>query len=159
MKRKLFLVILSILIIVLAGCSKQPEKTVDSKILDKIEIKVLSVSKLPEGNGYSLKLINSSPYLIKQNSVYISYPIKNGNGLSLNKCKVEANGNKLDIKPKEEVILNVLMNNENFQDNKMLDTENPDIQIEGYINEVKEINHFEKSGSFEYFDSEFKRKN
>lgn len=158
MKKIIFLLI-SVSVIIFAGCSKQTEKAVDSKLMDKIQIKVTNVSKQPAGNAYSMKLINNSPYLIKQNSVYLSYPIKQGTGSSFNKCKVEAIGNKTDIKPGEEVSLGVFMNSENYKDNKMLDAENPDIQFEGYINEVKEANHFQIVGGFEYFDSEYKRKN
>lgn len=146
-----FFIVISIIIII-SGCSKQTEKAIDSNVLDKIQIKVLNISKLNTGNGYSLKLINSSPYLIKQNSVYISYPIKSDTGSAWNKCKVEATGNKLNIKPNEEVLLNVFIQKEVYDSNKYLDIDNPQIEFICYINDVSEMNRFNKMGSFELFD-------
>jgi hypothetical protein len=73
----------------------------------KVHIKLISNQDLPEGKAFGLKLINGSKFTIKQNSVYVSFPIKTQNGSRSNKFKVEADGNRLDIKPGEEVILNV----------------------------------------------------
>ncbi|MDD3024450.1 MAG: hypothetical protein PHE26_11195 [Syntrophomonadaceae bacterium] len=65
------------------------------------------------------------------------------NGSRSNPCKVEATGNKLDIRPNEEVILNVFMPSENFKNNHLIDSQHPSLMIRGYLNEVKETNHFD----------------
>jgi len=69
-----------------------------------------------------------------------------GNASISNQCKVEATGNKLDIEPNEEVILNVFMPIENFKNSNLIDSQHPSLMIRGYLNEVKETNHFDKSG-------------
>ncbi|MDR3601758.1 MAG: hypothetical protein P4L49_14955 [Desulfosporosinus sp.] len=129
---------------VIIGCSKistnlQPED------MDKIKLEVVSKSELPEGISYAIKLKNGSSFLIKQNSVYISYPVRNGNsGYISNKAKVEAVGNKLDIRPGEEITLSAFIPNV-FESNKV-DQSRLQYEIKGYINEVKDSSHFEQSG-------------
>jgi hypothetical protein len=151
LKRLVLLVYIIVSIVGAVGCSNIKEaNTID--ISEKIKITLANTSKLPEGTGYSLKLKNNSPYMIKQNVVYVSYPIKSGNGVRSNKCKVEAIGNKLDIKPNEEVMLSVFMPIEHYKDNPYLDTENPQLEIIGYINKVTEENRFQRIGDISFFN-------
>jgi len=119
-------------------------KDIDQQI-DRITVMIIDTKQFPNGTDYSLKLNNASQYLIKQNAVYLSYPILMDNGSNSNQCKVEATGNKLDIRPNEEVMLNVFMPIENFKNNNLIDTQHPSLMIRGYLNEVKETNHFDKS--------------
>lgn len=65
-------------------------------------------------------------------------------GFRHNDFKIEAKGNKLDIKPNEKVILNVFVTKE-FIDMTSLEIDRPNLEINGYINEVKAGNHFGKS--------------
>lgn len=49
---------------------------------------------------YTIKLSNDSDFVIRQNNVYVSFPIKTGEmGFKENEYKVEADGNKLNIQP------------------------------------------------------------
>lgn len=64
----------------------------------------------------------------------------------MNKCKVEATGNRLNISPNECVMLNVFIPKDNYENNNLIDSNRPQYEIKGYINEVSDINHFEKSG-------------
>ncbi|WP_406764751.1 hypothetical protein [Candidatus Clostridium radicumherbarum] len=66
----------------------------------------------------------------------------------MNKCKVEATGNKIDIKPNEEVTLNVFIPGENYENNNKIDSNRPQYEIEGYLNEVSKLTHFGQSGDF-----------
>jgi hypothetical protein len=139
------LVILSIsLFIINIGCSKiTTNQRADE--MDKIKLEVISKSQLPDGIGYAIKLTNGSPFLIKQNTVYISYPVRDGqNGYISNKAKVEAAGNKLDIGPGEEITLNAFI--PNVFDGTKVDQDRLQYEIKGYINEIQDSNHFEKSG-------------
>ena len=91
--------------------TKEVSKVDFSKESSFVEIRIINTQIMPSsGTAYTLALKNTSHYLIKQNSVYLSYPIKQGEsgGGMMNKCKVEATGNKIDIKPNEEVTLNVV---------------------------------------------------
>ena len=117
-----------------------------SEDLDKIKLEVVSKTALPEGIGYSIKLKNGSAYVIKQNSVYVSFPVRNGNnGYSSNKAKVEAEGNKLDIRPGEEVTLNAFIPLDAFDRDKV-DQHRLQYEIKGYINQVKDTNHYQQVG-------------
>lgn len=83
---------------------------------ENIDISITNTSRMPtSGTGYVIKIKNVSPYLIKQNSVYISYPIKHGSSQTMNNCKIEATGNKINIKPNEVVILNAFIPCENYE--------------------------------------------
>jgi hypothetical protein len=126
------------------GCSRISTNQLPEE-MDKIKLEFVSESELPEGSGYVIKLKNDSSLLIKQNNVYISYPVRNGNsGVIQNKTKVEAVGNKLDIHPGEEIILNAFIPDA-FASDKV-DKHRLQYEIKGYINEVKDSNHFERSG-------------
>ena len=114
--------------------------------MDKIKVEVVSRSELPDGTAYSIKLSNGSPFLIKQNNVYISYPFRTGNnGTSLNKAKIEAEGNKIDIRSGDEVILNAFIPVGIFDSNKV-DLSILQYEIKGFIEEVKDINKFARLG-------------
>lgn len=114
----------------------------------QISIKIANTQRMQSGTGYSIVMKNASPYLIKQNSVYISYPIKHGNGQTMNKCKVEATGNKIDIKPDEEVTLSVFIPCEDYENNNNIDSSRPQYEIERYVNEISNLTHFGQSGGF-----------
>jgi hypothetical protein len=131
-----------------SGCSKTQ---VTSNELDKIQIKLISTSIMPDGTAYALKLVNNSAYVIKQNNVYLSYPIKIDHGSTSNHCKVEAQNNKINIKPKQQVLLNIFMQKCDYQGNDQLMSENPEIEFTGYFSQVAELNHFQKSGPLAYF--------
>lgn len=126
------------------GCSRITANQLPEE-MDKIKLEFVSKSELPEGIGYALKLKNGSSFLIKQNTVYISYPVRNGNsGYISNKAKVEAVGNKLDIRPGEEITLNAFI--PDAFDSDKVDQHRLQYEIKGYINEVKDSNHFGQSG-------------
>lgn len=147
--RKRIIILISVitcisLSVISIGCSRissnpQPED------MDKIKLEIVSKSELPEGTSYTIKLKNGSSFLIKQNSVYVSYSVRNGNNrYTSNKAKVEAVGNKLDIRPGEEITLSAFIPNV-FESDKV-DQHRLQYEIKGYINEVKDLSHFEQSG-------------
>lgn len=158
MNRKKFLFLICILIVVglsagggfIVGKNIGVKNETISGIVssDIVSIQMTKKQLMPSGTGYAIIIKNMSKYIIKQNSVYISYPIKHGNSQSMNICKVEATGNKLDIKPNEEVTLNAFIPIENYKDNKNIDSDKPQYEISGYLNEVTLKTHFGQSGGF-----------
>lgn len=156
--KKLMLITLSGALIILSafvgftlgkGTNKKEVSKIDfSKEYSFVEIRIINTQTMPSsGTAYTLALKNTSHYLIKQNSVYLSYPIKQSeSGGMMNKCKVEATGNKIDIKPNEEVTLNVFIPRENYENNNKIDSNRPQYEVEGYINEVSNLTHFGQSG-------------
>ena len=109
-----------------------------------INISITNIQQHSTGIQYSILLKNTSGLLIKQNTIYISYPVVNGNSITMNQYKVETTGNKLDIHPDEEVELTVFMP---YQENQI--TDKVSYEIEGYFEKVENLNHFEQSGSLD----------
>jgi len=133
----------TLFILMITACSV--EKPIEPNEVDKITLEIIDRTELPEGISYIIKLSNKSKHLIKQNNVYFSYPIKIENGSKGNEFKVEAKNNKLDIKPNEEILLNVFTPIEEYKGNNKITITECNLEIQGYIEEVKEINHFGKT--------------
>lgn len=134
---------LAIVIFMLTSCGG--EKPIGPNEVDKITLEIIDRTELPEGISYTIKLANHSKHLIKQNNVYLSYPIKTESGTKGNVFKVEAQNNKLDLKPDEEIMLQAFTPIEEYKDNEKIVTTQCYLEIKGYIEEVKEINHFGKT--------------
>lgn len=119
---------------------------VTSEDIDKIKLEIVEMRPHLVGLSYTIRLSNQSRQVIKQNKVYLSYPIKTESGSKGNEFKIEAKNNKLNIKPGEELILTVFAPKEMYEGNRYIDVDNPTLEIEGYINKVTEPSHFGKSG-------------
>ncbi|SED09211.1 hypothetical protein [Paenibacillus sp. GP183] len=142
---------LIVILILISGCKStdhfQPQD------LDKIKIVLVDKSEQPSGTAYTFKLSNKSNYVIVENELYLSYPITSNNGLQRqgNKLKVEATGNKLNISPGNELMLNFFVPKEDYQGNQNLDPNHPDLEFKGYLGTLTDSNHFYKSGGLDYF--------
>jgi len=153
--RKIRLLLSVVLLgIILSGCSSK----VTHKDIDNIKIEVIRETVLPGGISYALKLKNDSGEIIIQNNVYVSYPITNAEGTQhkSSNWKVEAKGNQLNIKPGQEVVLNVFMEAEYYKYNNLIDVERPNIEVIGYLNKLDVDNQFAMAGSVHIFDENFK---
>jgi len=137
------------LMILMTACDSEIQ--VNSTDIDQIKLELVSHSKLPNGNAYTIKLRNLSKFNIAQNAIFLSYSIKTTNGSRTNDFKILARNNKLNIKPNEEVFVDLFAPIEEFEGNQKLDTDKPNIEIIGYIEEVKEKRRFQKSGPIEFF--------
>jgi hypothetical protein len=140
--KRFYLSISILLVLLMSGCNKGETMKIDD--LDKIKLELVNHSTSPVGNSYAIKLTNGSKHVIKQNVVYLSYSIKLPTGQMGNKFKIEATGNKLDIKPNEVINLNVFAPIQEYENNKNLVIDTPDVQILGYLDEVKAENQFNK---------------
>jgi len=143
MKIKLFFLML-LTFTFLISCSNQ--KATKESYSD-IKLELIKEQKLDKGISYKIKLINNSNAVLKQNNVYVYYPIeKREKVYGNNPYKVEAEGNKLDIKPGEKVTLNVFMPLLGIQDQSNIETKKPVIQLKGYLDEVNNENRFSIGG-------------
>ncbi|MDQ0914581.1 hypothetical protein [Paenibacillus sp. V4I5] len=133
--------LLSLLIIlVLSGCQNDEISVAQ---LDNIKLEIVNKTNQPEGVSYSIKLTNESGHVIKQNNIYLSFPLKTqDNGILGNTFKIEATGNKLNIKDNEELIVNVFALKKGYEGNSNLDLDQPYVEIKGYIDEMKGENMF-----------------
>jgi hypothetical protein len=131
------------------GCNltKMDKQVMPVSVIDKIDLEIVGVKEMPSGILYRIMLTNDSDYTIKQNAVYLSYPIIKEKNTVKNVCKVETTYNRLNIKPGDSIMLKCLVTKENYENNPLLDIQHPNLEIKGYMKEVNEINHFEKSVS------------
>jgi hypothetical protein len=136
----------------ISGCKSTDH--FQSQDLDKINIVLIDKSEQPSGTAYAFKLSNKSNYVIVENELYLSYPITSNNGLQSqgNKLKVEGTGNKLNVAPGNELILNFFVPKEDYQGNQNLDPNHPELEFKGYIGKLTDSNHFDKSGGLDYFN-------
>lgn len=137
--------------IVLSGCKSTTHFQPGD--VDQIKIDLVDRSEQPSGTAYTFKLSNHSNYEVVQNDLYLSYPMISNQGLQRqsNKAKVEATGNKLHIKPGDELMLFFFYPKQDFEGNPNLDPGHPELEFKGYIGTLAEENHFSKSGGFESF--------
>ncbi|WP_258207975.1 hypothetical protein [Paenibacillus radicibacter] len=132
-------------ILILAGCKRD---IVANQIeIDQIKIEIVKSSITPDGKLYTFKLINESKLTIIQNNVYLSYPIKTASGTKVNGFKIELQNNKLNVVPNEVVLLTAFAPKEMYEGNKHINSDHLYIEMNGYINEVKEGLQFSKSES------------
>ncbi|WP_411335138.1 hypothetical protein ACK1LH_21030 (plasmid) [Metabacillus indicus] len=110
--------------------------------IQKINLEISKREVLENEITYWLKLKNNSDFTIKQNNVFVSYPLILNNGSKGNVYKVEAQGNKLDIMPGEEVVLTVSTPFQGIGDKDSISFDTPQIQVEGYLDSVNEKSKF-----------------
>lgn len=140
-------IILIIIMLLVGGYIIQNKAEVSIEDYKKINLELINKQSSKKGLSYNIKLINGSDFVIKQNNIYVSFPIKTGELSSKgNEYKVEANGNKLDIQPGEEVTLNVYMPFQGIGDTSLLEIESPEIQLIGYLDSVNDKNRFSVGG-------------
>ena len=141
----LFLFILLIFLIVISCNNDEEVKPHD---IDNIRLELVEQKEDLNGMIYTLRIENNSNHVIIQNNVYVSFPILIENGTRSNEFKVEAKNNKLNIKPKEEVLLTAFATKEMYEGISKIDITDPNIEINGYVDEVTELNHFHKGGGY-----------
>ncbi|WP_456278919.1 hypothetical protein [Bacillus sp. AK128] len=149
MKTK-FLILYIFITLFIIGCSNDQTRIFTSDDIEKIKIKLVEKQEMEDGISYTINLVNGSDYVIKQNNVYLYYPIKTDTGSKGNEFKVEARGNKLNIEPNEEVTLTIFTPFVGMSNQELL-IEKPTIRINGYIEEVDNSHSFNKVGGFEFF--------
>ena len=120
--------------------------------IDGVTLQLIDETKTEHGILYNLKLTNISPKLLVQNNVFISYPLKGSTGTSQrqNNFKVEANGNKLNIKTGESINLRVFMPKEVYIDNEFILEDAPWFEVKGYLGKVDIRNQFMSGGDLKW---------
>lgn len=117
-----------------------------SNVLTELDNNVkLSFVKIEQGNNevvYAYQITNNTPYLIKQNNVYLSFNIKEEDVIKQNNFKVEGRGNKLNITPKETINLTFSVPKKIFDTSKSMLSEKPTLEMKLYLNEVEQNKFF-----------------
>jgi DnaJ-class molecular chaperone len=142
LKIKYFSIILIVLAF-LAGCANENKIEISTNDVQKIEFELIKTQNLNGAIVYTIKMTNGSDFVIKQNNVYVSYPVKTKTaGYQGNEYKVEAKGNKLNIQPGEKIIFHVIMPFDGIGDKSLLGIDNPSIQINGYLGKLDNKHRF-----------------
>lgn len=123
------------MMLLLVGCNNNQNLKITAKDLEDIKVELVEKEEEHNGVNYTLKLKNKSDFIIKQNNVYLSYPIKIDGGQKGNDFKVEAEGNKLNIDPDEEVTLYIHTPHEGLLPSNLL-IDKPKIEIKGFLEQV-----------------------
>ncbi|CRK83412.1 hypothetical protein [Neobacillus massiliamazoniensis] len=131
----------------LAGCVNENKVAISPNEVNKISWGFIEKQTMEGVIVYSIKLINGSDSVIKQNNVFVSYPIiTTTNVIKSNEYKVEVKGNKLDIQPGETITLKAFMPLEGMGDKSLLRIDDPRIQINGYLDKVDNNHKFSNGG-------------
>ena len=146
------LTVIGLVIFIMIGCSRKPDskKMFDDSLL---QISIVKKQVTPEGFAYQVSFKNKTPFIVKNNAVYLSFPIKMGqSGLRTNPFKIEADdikGNIDYVKPGDEVILSIYAPvKEVFSETKLIDLEHPSIDAKGYVLQgEKEIRYMKGFGT------------
>lgn len=142
MKNK-FMSILILMIFLLSGCTQE----IKLNNIEKIKVELVKKEKRPGIIIYTIKLINGSNFVLKQNNVYVSFPIEiNQNAQKGNEYKVEVKGNKLDIQPGEKYTMHVIMPLEGI-DKSVLALDTPNYELKGYLEKVDNKHLFSVGGA------------
>lgn len=125
----------------------EPKITLDD--IEGVKLQFINETKTDHGILYNLKLTNTSSKLLVQNNVFISYPLRGDTDTSKikNNFKVEAEGNKLNIKSDESINLTVFMPMEVYIDNEFIIEDDPWFEVKGYLGKVDIRNHFTFGGN------------
>ncbi len=131
------------MVFLLTGCTQE----IKLNDIEKIKVELVKKEKRPGIIIYTIKLINGSDYVLKQNNVYVSFPIEiNQNAHKGNEYKVEVKGNKLDIQPGEEYTMHVIMPLEGI-DKSVLALDTPSYELKGYLEKVDNKHLFSVGGA------------
>lgn len=143
--KKIIIGVISVLIIIILIIfnNKHELKAKDYKnVIDNINISIQEVKSLVNGDLITVKIKNNSKFKIYSNKLFFNYPLKDGNGYTENKYKVEALVNKKQIKSGEEIIVSILIPIGDFIKEDSMAKNLLYYDYEGYINEVSNKNSF-----------------
>jgi hypothetical protein len=132
----------------LAACSM--DKGERGKEIDKVVVTKFEKESNQGVSVYKIRIKNNSNYILVQNTVYFYFDLKDNKEKKGDVFKAEAVGNKLNIKPGEELDLSVTIpDKNNGLQMELLDIENPHLEMKGYIKDFSEDNRFHKTLSID----------
>lgn len=153
MKRKIIYIIIFLILIggVLFSFRKNDEfkPNIALEDIDGVTLQLVNETKTENGIQYNLKLTNTSPKILVQNNVFISFPLKGSTETSQrqNNFKVEADGNKLNVESGESINLRAFMPKEVYIDNAFILEDDPWFELKGYLGKVDIRNQFMSGGN------------
>ncbi|MES5939510.1 MULTISPECIES: hypothetical protein [unclassified Bacillus cereus group] len=94
--------------------------------------------------SYKIKMTNNTDYVIAQNNVMFSLPKSpTKSGQTTNPFKVLAKGNKLNVKSRDSVVLEISFSPDFYSEFKNTEVSKENLYITGYIDKLADENHFD----------------
>ncbi len=120
----------------LVGCSPN----LDEFNEDKIVFNVVDTKSTSEYTTYTIEIKNETGFELTHLMFTMSYPIKKSNGTKENPFEIEGKTinttNPVTLKSGESIQFSISAPiKEVFSDNDLLDFENPDVELKGFVKE------------------------
>jgi hypothetical protein len=147
--RRFILIFLILLITFLTGCSP----TEDYRFNDKdIKISLINQENNDEYRTYSIKVKNTGKLEIKYLNFYLYYPVILTNGSKGNPFKIEGKtdiSKPINLKSGEKITYTIFAPiKEVFGNSKSLDFNDPQVELNGLVQQGKEDIPFGMSGGY-----------
>lgn len=137
MKFKLVIIFSAIILLgLLVGCSPNFAEFNDEKIV----FNVVNTKSTSEYNSYTIEIENETGFELTHLMFTMSYPIRKSNGTKENPFEIEGKSgntvNPVTLKSGESIQFSISAPiKEVFSDNDLLDFENPQIELKGFVKE------------------------
>jgi hypothetical protein len=146
--RRSILILLILFIILLTGCSSK-----DSQFNDNdIKISLINQQSNNEYRTYAIEVKNSGKLEIKNLNFYLYYPVILPNGSKGNPFKIEGKtdiSKPVNLKSGESISYNIFAPiKEVFGNSKLLDFDDPQIELNGIVQQGKSGIPFGMSGGY-----------
>lgn len=142
-------IIILLMVVLLSACSKASDTHFDD---NNIKIHLISTNFSENEKSYVIEVRNDGQVAIENLNFFLYYPILQPNGSAGNPFKIEGGtdtGRPVHLKPGEKVVYAITAPiKEVFGDSKLLDWDNPDVQLNGVVQEGKEKVPFMMSGGY-----------
>ena len=148
MKYKLLMKITAMIFVsLLVACSPSFDEFNDEKIV----FNVVDTRSTSEYNSYTIEIKNETGFELTHLMFTMSYPIKKSNGTKENPFEIEGKTvntiNPVTLKSGESIQFSISAPiKEVFSDNDLLDFENPDVELKGFVKEGNKETPFGISG-------------
>ena len=119
-----------------------------AEAVDKIGAVIENEKVVDDGIEYNILISNNSNYMIYELSLALSYPIKMANGNISNKERIEAELKVDSIESGSYEIVKVFVPS-TYSSKNNLDVEGLEVNLDGYLNEVKDQNKFSLAGAID----------
>lgn len=122
-----------------------------AQAVDQIGAEIENEKVVNDGIEYNIRISNNSNYLVYDLNLALSYPLKIGNGSISNNDRIGAELKVESIESGSYEIVKVFVPSAYFLKDNM-DGESLEVNLDGYLNEVKEQNKFSLSGAIDSRD-------
>ena len=126
---------------ILSGIEKE-------EAIDHIRTAIVSELEVSDGKEYQVRIANNSHYTVYELNIALSYQIKTNNGHRSNKDKIEAENIVVRVESSSNEIVTIFIPTAYYY-GKNYDVESLEVGLEGYLDQVTDLNKFGILGKIE----------